>query len=71
MRQTGEAMPIMFDAASKSRDDLEAICVAVRQLREDLLDYNPVLAIMAEALQRAVELEIESRRCNLLDGEND
>jgi hypothetical protein len=35
-------------------------------MRDDLLDYNPVLAVMAEALQKAVALEIESQRCNLM-----
>ena len=64
-------MPITMAFCTKSRDDLAALLVTVQQLREDLLDYNPVLAIMAEGLQRALELEIESQRCNLLEGEGD
>jgi hypothetical protein len=72
MQATSEVTPMTTGFRAKSRDDLTAILVAVQQLREDLLDYNPVLAVMAEGLQRAVELEMEAQRCNnLLGGEGD
>ena len=71
MQATSEVTPMTTGFAAKSRDELTAICATLQQWREDLLDYNPVLAVMAEALQRAVELEIESQRCNVLEGEGD
>jgi hypothetical protein len=37
---------------------------AIAALREGLLDYNPVLAVMADALHRAVMLELDAHRCN-------
>jgi hypothetical protein len=53
--------------AGQSRvDELGEISASVSKMRDDLLDYNPVLAVMAEALQKAVALEIESQRCNLM-----
>jgi hypothetical protein len=43
-------------AAESRVDELQAISSSVAKMREELLDYNPVLAVMAEALQKAVEL---------------
>jgi hypothetical protein len=53
-------------AAESRVDELGEISASVAKMREDLLDYNPVLAVMAEALQKAVALEIEFQRCNLM-----
>jgi hypothetical protein len=37
-------------------------------LRETLLDFNPMLAVCAESLERAVALEIETvRALNMVD----
>ena len=47
-------------------DELAAMSISITKMREDLLDYNPVLSVMADALHKAVELEMESQRCNLL-----
>jgi hypothetical protein len=53
--------------ATESRvEELAAIAAIVTKMRDDLLDYNPVLAVMADALHRAVELEAKSQRCNVM-----
>jgi hypothetical protein len=44
-------------------DELEAIERTVVSLRETLLDFNPMLAVCADSLARAVALEIETLRC--------
>lgn len=66
MWHAGEVLQVNAACSTTARDDLAALYATVQQLKEDLLDYNPLLAIMAEALQQAVALEIESQRCNLL-----
>jgi hypothetical protein len=53
-------------AADDRMDELATIVGSVTKMREDLLDYNPVLAVMADALCKAVELELETQRCNQL-----
>jgi hypothetical protein len=50
-------------------DELGEISASVSKMRDDLLDYSPVLAVMAEALQKAVALEIESQRFNVMFAE--
>ncbi|MDB5641231.1 MAG: hypothetical protein JWN07_548 [Hyphomicrobiales bacterium] len=50
-------------------DELVEIRLTVERLRADLLDYNPLLAIMAESLQKALDLELEFLRCNVLGGD--
>lgn len=42
--------------------ELEAMVRTVSQLREALLDHSPMLAISAEALEKAVALEIATQR---------
>ena len=49
-----------FGRSSQSLEELAEICASVS---EELLDYNPLLAVMAEALHKAVQLELESQRC--------
>lgn len=66
MWHAGEILQVNAACPTTACDDLAAHYATVAQLKEDLLDYNPVLALMAEALQKAVALEIESQRCNLL-----
>jgi hypothetical protein len=53
-------------AAELRVDELGDISVSISKMRDELLDYNPVLSVMAEALQKAVALEIESQRCSLM-----
>ncbi len=53
-------------AAELRVDELGEISASITKMRDELLDYNPVLAVMADALQKAVALEIESQRCNLM-----
>jgi hypothetical protein len=49
-------------------EELEAIARTAASLRETLLDFNPMLAVCAESLERAVELEIETLRAlNMVD----
>ncbi len=64
MRQTCELAPTDAIRPASSIDALAEMSAAVIRLREGLLDYNPVLAVMADALHRAVELELEAHRCN-------
>ncbi len=42
--------------------ELEAIARTVTSLRETLLDHSPMLAVSAEALEKAVALEIATAR---------
>jgi len=66
MRQTCDLRPMVEGERPSAFEDLADIRVAVDQLRENLLDYNPLLAVMADALHKAVELELESRRFNVI-----
>ena len=61
MRQTCDLEPTMAVRAN-GFDDLADLCATVDDLRESLLDYNPLLAVMADALRKAMELELEACR---------
>ena len=69
MQSISEVPPTPSLGSTRACDELAAMCATVERLRENLLDYNPLLAVMADALQKAVQLEIESRRCNMLHGD--
>ena len=84
MRKTHQAnvrlVPISDDTSGRrtwasgtgSRlEELEAIARTAASLRETLLDFNPMLAVCAESLERAVALEIETLRCLNMVGNDD
>lgn len=43
--------------------ELEEMKRAVRRCREELLDFNPTISLMAETLEKAIDLEIAARGC--------
>lgn len=69
MQHTKEFLETASGPQRSAFAELDAIRVAVAHMRDELLDFNPLLAVMAESLQRALELELEARRCNSLHGD--
>jgi hypothetical protein len=68
MQQKIEVLAPGPGAEADACDDLAAVVATMEEMRESLLDYNPLLAVMADGLRQAVQLELESRRLRVMDG---
>lgn len=69
MQMAFDNTQVAQERRSEAFETLDALRATVERLCEDLLDFNPLLAVMAGSLQQALDLEIEARRCNLLRGD--